>query len=186
MDKKDQLIESGVNNWVSLLITGVFYLLSGLYIFFLPDRLFCVFGLLIEAIFIIPGLVCGMLLKCSMRLFMNWIWYGAYSVFIFITAFYLDSYLSSRMVFVLGLISMFRYAQFLELFTSLGDIALLKVDRLIGLSLLGLVFSFVFVWELYFTSGILQLLTFILFVMQGISISYLAVRFKYLGESLED
>ena len=177
-------VENSVKNWYILLIVGLIFLGAGIYAFVSPDGAFTVLAMLFAWTFLVSGGI-EILFSISNREELdNWFWTLIFGIITFLVGLLLLARPEITLItlsFCLG---------FLILFRSIGTISFaldLKAyednqgwGTLLALGILGIVFSFVLLWNPALTGFTVAFLMGLVLVIAGVMSIYLALRLRKL------
>ncbi|ATL42391.1 hypothetical protein OZ664_03330 [Elizabethkingia sp. HX WHF] len=138
-------LKSASRNWYFLTITGLFSLISGLYLLIIPSEIYRILASLFEIAFITIGLS-GIIFSAQDReSIQDIMWYFRYTLIVVVTGICTSLYTEETLTFVTGFISLYCYIRFLATVFGLKEYKSAGRIKLITINILGIVYSILFI-----------------------------------------
>ena len=170
-------IKSGIKNWYIPVITGIYSIITGLFI--LTDKAMPIeiLNMLIGAVFIASGILSIIFTLRNHKIINGWGLYMLYGILIFDLGIYLTFYAGDSMFFILGISSLFRSGIFLGTSVELKKHEHPQWNYLAITSGIGILFSLILI-----TNSVGSIspytITAMCFTAMGISAVLLSLEFK--------
>lgn len=182
--KTIKTVQDSVKNWYILLIVGLIFLGSGIYAFFSPEGTFLALALLFAWSFLVSGGIEIVFSISNREELDNWVWTLIFGVITFLVGLLLLARPE------ITLITLSLSLGFLILFRSIGTISFaldLKSyednqgwGTLLALGILGLLFSFLLLWNPALAGVTIAFWMGLALVIAGIMSIYLALKLRKL------
>lgn len=182
--KTIKTVQDSVKNWYILLIVGLIFLGSGIYAFFSPEGTFLALALLFAWSFLVSGGIEIVFSISNREELDNWVWTLIFGVITFLVGLLLLARPE------ITLITLSLSLGFLVLFRSIGTISFaldLKSyednqgwGTLLALGILGLLFSFLLLWNPALAGVTIAFWMGLTLVIAGIMSVYLALKLRKL------
>jgi len=182
--KTIKTVQDSVKNWYILLIVGLIFLGSGIYAFFSPEGTFLALALLFAWSFLVSGGIEIIFSISNREELDNWVWTLIFGVITFLVGLLLLARPE------ITLITLSLSLGFLILFRSIGTISFaldLKSyednqgwGTLLALGILGLLFSFLLLWNPALAGVTIAFWMGLALVIAGIMSIYLALKLRKL------
>ncbi|EPL7677574.1 HdeD family acid-resistance protein [Elizabethkingia anophelis] len=171
-------IKMPLKGWFLPLISGIFSVITGLYIFFINSDAYLLLNIFPGAALVISGLVRLFFALLNRKAINGWGWHLIYGMLILDMGIYLFIYTGVSIVFYIGFTSFLRSVILLGTAIDLKRHEHKNWKRIAIGSLAGVIFSIILLAEpLSFKDTSRPVLTGI-FIATGISVGFLALEFK--------
>ncbi|AGA78822.1 HdeD family acid-resistance protein [Echinicola vietnamensis] len=187
MNVENNPITKTIRHWYILFIVGLLFIILGIYTFVTPAKAYLALSFLFSMSFLITGLGEVMFAVINKRIFDRWGWILAFGIFNCLVGVLL---LSRPEV---SLATMPLYLGFLILFRSVGSISYAYEIKHMGFSdwssllflgILGVIFSFILIWNPVLGGLTIVSWTALCFLSIGILSVYLSFQLRKFGKHL--
>lgn len=172
-------VASAVKYWYIPLITGLILVGVGLWTFTSPMESYVALSIIFSVSFLVSGLMESFFAISNRKTMKNWGWSLALGILTLIVGFLLirDPEMSmATLPFYVGFMLMFRSAGAIGYAFDLKDSKVLDWGNLLAVGILGLLFSFILIWNPAFAGLNLVVWTGLAFIFSGFFSIYLSIR----------
>lgn len=170
-----------VKNWYIPLIIGIIFILTGFYIFTVPLEAYITLAVLFSASFLVSGITEIVFAFQNRAALSGWGWYLINGIFTLLIGFYLVSNPEISILvlpLIIGLTLVFRSFQLLGVAFELKNEHVSSWTNLAWVSVLGIVFSLLIVFNPIFTGKFLVIITALAFIFIGIASVFLSLQLR--------
>ncbi len=176
-----QNVQSTVKNWWIPLIIGILFIATGVFCFFQPQDTYTSLAFVFQTLFVIVGLSEIFFAFSNRKYMKNWGWtlmFGILNLLIGILMFTYPNVSKETLPFFIGFLVLFRSIWAISWSLDMKDDGILDWGNLMVLGVLGVLFSFLLIWNPQFSAMTAVFWTGIVFVIAGTMAIYFAFQLR--------
>ena len=185
MTKLFNIISGSLKHWYIPLVTGIIFILLGIYIFTVPLETYLTLSYLFSISFIVSGVLEILFSIQNRSLLSGWGWYLTSGLLTFGIGIYLianPEISIATLPFVAGFTLLFRSAYGLGFSFDLKEYGVIEWGNIAILSVIGIIVSFLLLFNPLFTGVSLIVITGLAFITTGTVAILLSFRLKKLKD----
>lgn len=182
-------VRETVKHWYLLLILGIVLIGVGIWVFLTPVEAYITLAMLFAFTFLVAGIMEIIYAVSSRKLLDNWGWTLVGGIIDFMIGVLLVTQPGISMIalpFYVGFAIMFRSVMTIGWALEIKRQYIKDWGNLLAIGILGLIFSFVMIWNPLFAGMTLVFYTALAFIIAGISQVYLSFSLKKFYEFIKE
>lgn len=180
-------IKSSIKNWYLQLLIGILFIAVGVYTFMSPGAAYLSLAILFSISFFISGLSDIIFSLSNKNELDNWGWILAIGILTFVTGIILMIHPEISMVtipFIIGFLFMFRSVAGIGIALDMKSYGIKEWGWMMAFGILGMIFSFIMIWNPIFAGMTLVVLTGMVMLIIGFFHVFLGFKLKKLKGKL--
>ncbi len=181
-----KLISNTIKHWYLPLITGVIFIVLGIYVFGYPVESYVALSLVFSISFLVTGLMEVYFSISNRKILDNWGWslvFGIVNAVIGVLLLMHPNISLNALPFYVGFMLMFRSITGLGYAFDLKNYGVPHWGRLMFMAVLGLIFSFILIWNPVFAGLTVVVWTALSLIMAGVYNIYVSLKLKKLKDT---
>ncbi len=174
-------ISNTIKYWFIPFIIGILFIIAGIYTFITPEESYVALSFLFSVLFIISGIAEIIFAFSNRKAMDNWAWilfFGILSAAIGTLLFLNPKISMATMPFYIGFLILFRSIAGVSFALDLKSYGILDWGNFMVLSVLGIIFSFILLWNPYFAGMAIVFWTGLVFIIAGAFIIYFGLLLR--------
>ncbi|TAM99194.1 MAG: HdeD family acid-resistance protein [Chitinophagaceae bacterium] len=184
-----KIVKNSVGGWYLLLILGIIFIIVGIWVWVTPLASFIALSMLFAIAFLVTGILEIIYAVNNTKRQEGWGWSLATGIFDLLIGIILVSRPDISMValpFYVGFVLFFRSILAISWSIELSKLRANNWGLLLILGILGIIFSFILLWNPLFAGMTIVLYTGLAFVMVGLAQIFLSFRLKKIKNTINE
>lgn len=176
-------VRDSVRHWYLLLILGIILVLVGIWVFLTPVESYVALAMLFATAFLVTGIIEIVYAMSNSKRTNNWGWSLVGGIIDFLIGFLLVSHPQITVAilpFFIGFAILFRSIMAIGWSLELRKLRVVDWGNLLAVGILGLIFSFIILWNPLFGGMTIVFYTGLAFIVIGVFQIYLSLKLRKL------